>query len=228
MTPLGFLEIGMPSSARSQKRCIIRCCGLSRHRRWLRCTKPFRVKLPPFSQMHRNRSHGPTPSVAEPRRPLLLAVRSFVETARNCPGVLRIALVGSLTTAKATPKDADVLVTIDGAMDLANLARAGRRLKGNAQTINLGADIFLADDGGRYLGRICHYRECRPRRACLAEHCGRHEHLNDDFRVVTLSNELLAAPPIELWPNIVRRVMVPPDVEAILLTELEQVGEDGQ
>jgi hypothetical protein len=24
----------------------------------------------------------------------------------------------------------------------------------------LGADIFLADAAGRYLGRICHYREC--------------------------------------------------------------------
>ena len=154
--------------------------------------------------MRRKRSHVPTPSVAEPRRPLLLAVQSFVETARNCPGVLRIALVGSLTTAKAMPKDADVLVTIDGAMDLANLARAGRRLKGNAQTINLGADIFLVDDSGRYLGRICHYRERRPRRACLAEHCARREHLNDDLHVVTLSNDLLAAPPIELWPNIVR------------------------
>jgi hypothetical protein len=32
--------------------------------------------------------------------------------------VLRIALVGSLTTTKAIPKDADVLVTIDSAMDL--------------------------------------------------------------------------------------------------------------
>ncbi len=122
------------------------------------------------------------------------------------------------------PKDADALVTIDGTTDLAQLARAGRRLKGLAQTINLGADIFLANDGGRYLGRICHYRECRPRPACLAEHCGCRKHLNDDFHVVTLSNEILAAPPVELWPNIVRRVMVPPDVEANLLTELERVG----
>ena len=144
--------------------------------------------------------------------------------ARDCPGVLRIALVGSLTTTKANPKDADVLVTIDGAMDLSKLARAGRRLKGSAQTINLGADIFLADEGGRYLGRICHYRECRPRRACLAEHCGSRESLNDDLHVVTLSNELIAAPPVDLWPKVVRRVMVPPDVEAILLTELEPVG----
>src|SRR5271166_5571671 len=103
--------------------------------------------------MRRNRSHSPAPSVAEPRRSLLLAVCSFVRAARGCPGVLRIALVGSLVTNKAIPKDADVLVTIDDTMDLADLARAGRRLKGSAQTINLGADIFLADTTSRYLGR---------------------------------------------------------------------------
>jgi hypothetical protein len=173
--------------------------------------------------MRRNSSHSPRPSVAEPRRELLLAVRSFVLAACTCPGVLRIALVGSLVTSKAIPKDADVLVTIDGAMDLAELARAGRRLKGSAQTINLGADIFLADVTGRYLGRICHYRECHPRVACLAQHCGRREHLNDDLHVVTLSKELLAAPPVDLWPNVVRRLTVPADVEALLLTELERI-----
>jgi hypothetical protein len=170
--------------------------------------------------MNRNRPDGPTPSVPEPRRPLLLAVRSFVQAARDCRGVLRIALVGSLTTTKAIPKDADVLVTIDGTMDLAGLARTGRRLQGFAQTINLGADIFLADEGGQYLGRICHYRECHPRMACRAQHCGRREHLNDDLHVVTLSKELLTAPPVVLWPNVVRRLTVPPDVEALLLTEL--------
>jgi hypothetical protein len=119
-----------------------------------------------------------------------------VRAAGDCPGALRIALVGSLTTTKAVPKGADVLVTIDGAADLAGPARAGRRLKGFAQTINLGADIFLADEGGRYLGRICHFRECHPRMACLAQHCGRREHLNDDLHVVTLSKEPLAAPPV--------------------------------
>jgi hypothetical protein len=132
---------------------------------------------------------------------------------------VRIALVGSLVTSKAIPKDADVLVTIDGAMDLAALARVGRRLKGSAQTINLGADIFLADVTRRYLGRICHYRECYPRVACLARQCGRRQYLNDDLQVVTLSKELLAAPPVDLWPNVVRRVTVPADVEALLLTE---------
>jgi predicted nucleotidyltransferase len=49
---------------------------------------------------------------------LLLAVLSFVLAARACPGVQRISLLGSILTAKAIPKDIDVLVTIEGAMDL--------------------------------------------------------------------------------------------------------------
>ena len=100
-----------------------------------------------MSNMRRYRPHDPSPSVAEPRRPLLLGAYSFVRAARLCPGVRRIALLGSLATAKAIPKDVDLLVTVERAMDLSQLARAGRRLKGSAQTINLGADIFLADRG---------------------------------------------------------------------------------
>src|SRR5437899_10776975 len=98
--------------------------------------------------MGRNLSHSPRPSVVEPRRELLLAVRSFVRAASTCPGVLRIALMGSLVTSKAIPKDADVLVTINSTMDLGKLARAGRRLKGSAQTINLCADILPAEVTG--------------------------------------------------------------------------------
>jgi hypothetical protein len=143
-----------------------------------------------MSKMRRHRHRGPSPSVAEPRRPLLLGAYSFVRAARLCPGVLRIALLGSLATAKAVPKDVDLLVTIERAVDLAQLARAGRRLQGLAQTINLGADIFLADTAGRYLGRICHYRE--PRVACHAQHCGLRTHLNDDLHRVTLSKDLTA------------------------------------
>ena len=70
--------------------------------------------------------------------------------------------MGSIMTANPIPKDVDILVTIDAEMELSKLARAGRRLKGTAQAINLGADIFLADASNRYLGRICHYRECHP------------------------------------------------------------------
>jgi hypothetical protein len=140
------------------------------------------------------------------------------------PGVRRIALFGSLATDKPIPKDADVLVTIDTNTDLAALAAISRRLKGTAQTINLGADIFLAGEAERYMGRICHYRECHPRVACQALNCGRRQHVNDDLQIVTLSPELISAPPIDLWPHIVRRVVVPADVEAILLVELDKDG----
>ena len=175
-----------------------------------------------MSEMRRHRHREPSPSVAEPRRPLLLGAYSFVRAARLCPGVLRIALLGSLATAKAIPKDVDLLVTVERAVDLAQLARAGRRLQGLAQTINLGADIFLANAAGRYLGRICHYRECHPRVACHAQHCGLRTHLNDDLHRVTLSKDLLASPPIELWPKVIRRLAVPEDLEQLLLTKLER------
>jgi hypothetical protein len=94
---------------------------------------------------HRTRREnlGPPPSVADPRPHLLRAVLAFVQAARWTPGALRISLLGSLATDKPVPKDADVLVTIDAAVDLDPLARLGRRLKGTAQTINLGAEFSL-------------------------------------------------------------------------------------
>ncbi len=196
-------------------------------RRWvsLRSTHLTGLRKSYNVTMRRRRPYLPSPSVAEPRRHLLVAVRAFMRSARDCLGVRRLALVGSLTTTKAVPSDADVLVTVDDAVDLQQLALAGRRLKGAAQNINLGADIFLADESGRYLGRICHYRECHPRALCQAQHCGRRDHLNDDLHVVTLSRELIAAPPVDLWPSVVRRVSVPADVEELLLAELEQLGQ---
>jgi len=154
---------------------------------------------------------------------LLSEVLRFVERARTCPGVRRIALVGSLAREENSPKDADVLVIVDEDADLAPLATAGRRLKGRAQSRNKGADIFLADPSGNYIGRTCHWRECHPgiRVACDARHCGRRPFLHDDLDDVTLNAVLVKAPPVELWPKVVRRVYIPSDVEAELLGPLE-------
>jgi hypothetical protein len=175
--------------------------------------------------MARSRNRRPLalrPSVPDPRPHLLEAVLAFVRGARSMPGVLRIALIGSLSTDKPVPKDADVLVTIDAATDLSPLARLGRRLQGAAQRINLGADIFLADEAHRYVGRICHYRECFPRVACRALSCDLRQHLNDDLQIVTLSPTLVSAPPIDLWPRVVARCAVPPDTHALLVAKLDE------
>src|SRR3990172_11880354 len=150
---------------------------------------------------------------------LLSEVSRFIQRARTCPGVRRIALVGSLARDKHEPKDADVLVTVDDDAGLAALATAGRRLKGRAQSRGRGADIFLADLSGTYIGRTCHWRECRPgiRVACDARHCGRRHFLHDDLDDVTLDPALIKTPPLDLWPRVVRRSEVPHDVETRLV-----------
>jgi predicted nucleotidyltransferase len=157
------------------------------------------------------------------RGPLLREVLKFVDRAQACPGVCRIALLGSLVTEKDNPKDADLLVTVADDADLASLATAGRRLKGAAQSRNCGADIFLANRSGEYIGRTCHWKECRPgiRLSCDALNCGRRPYLHDDLEAVRLEADLVREPPIELWPEAVRRTAVPPDVETILLGPLE-------
>jgi len=160
-------------------------------------------------------------SSVEVRTTLLTLTLEFVRGARECPGVARIALLGSVVTRKPRPKDVDVLVIATPDLDLPRLAKLGRRLKGSAQArLNSGADVFLADSTDGYLGRICHYRECHPRVLCRARHCGTVPHLADDLDVISLSAELIAMPPIELSPEVVVRVDVPVDVEQLLLAPL--------
>ena len=52
---------------------------------------------------------------------------------------------------------------------------------------------------------------------CHARHCGAIPHLADNLDVVTLPAQLIAAPPLELFRDIVVRTSLPADVERILL-----------
>jgi hypothetical protein len=159
------------------------------------------------------------------RAPLLLAARDFVLGAAKLPGIVRIALIGSLTTEKKCPKDVDLLVTVGSAVDWAPLAGLSRRLKGRAQSGNQGADVFLADEGGEYIGRVCGYREPWRRVACGARVCGVHPHQCDDQALLRLGTTTVNEPPLELWPRIRRRAELPRDVEDILVAGLPWAGE---
>jgi Family of unknown function (DUF6932) len=149
---------------------------------------------------------------------LIAQVQWFVERACRLSGICRIALIGSLTTTKVNPKDADVLVWVEDNADLTPLAIISRQLKGRTQSRNRGADIFLANTRNEYVGRICQWRDCRPgiRAACQAISCGRRAHLYDDFGVLNLAQRIIQSPPLELWPSIIRRVQVPNDLEALV------------
>ena len=152
------------------------------------------------------------------RRELLDALRRFVAAARQIVGVRRIALLGSIVTIKPNPKDIDVLVAVADDADLTALATCARRLQGQAQSFNRGADVFLADERGTYIGRTCHWRDCRPgvRRSCDALHCGRRPYLHDDLDAITLNSTLVLSPPITLWPKVERRGELPADVEEVV------------
>ena len=137
------------------------------------------------------------------RRQLLDALRRFVAEVRQIAGVRRISVLGSIVTTKPDPKDVDVLVVVADDADLTPLATCARRLQGQAQSFNRGADVFLADERGSYIGRTCHWRDCRPgvRRSCDALHCGRRSFLHDDLDAITLHSTFVLSPPITLWPT---------------------------
>jgi hypothetical protein len=141
-------------------------------------------------------------------------------------GVTRIALLGTITTENPGPKDVDLLVTVDDEMNLTELATLGRRLSGRLQSLASGADIFLTSPKNRYLGRLCLWRECAPgvRLGCDALNCGRRHFLHDDLRTVRLPRSLVVSPPVEVWPRVVTRVPLPPDLAPLLHTEASLKG----
>lgn len=160
-----------------------------------------------------------------PIRPHLLAgVLAFAQAASQVPGVTRIALIGSLATDKAEPKDADMLVTVADDADLALLAAHGRKLLGHCQSRGRGGEVFLANPGGEYIGRLCPWKRCGPgiRSSCDALHCGRRLYLHDDLSTIRLPSSLITSPPIELWPDVFTRATPPADVEAGLLAPLRE------
>jgi predicted nucleotidyltransferase len=152
------------------------------------------------------------------RQQLLDGLLRFVTSVRQLPGVKSIAVLGSIVTTKPDPKDIDVLVVVADDADLTPLATASRRMQGHVQSFNRGADVFLADERGTYIGRTCHWKDCRPgvRRSCDALHCGRRPYLHDDLVAIRLNSSLVLAPPVTLWPHIERHGQLPPDVEEVV------------
>lgn len=154
------------------------------------------------------------PNDEDTRAFLIVAAFRFIDRIVAIPGLRRIAMLGSLISSKADPKDVDILITIDDEVDLTALATASRSLKGVTQSKNKGADLFLANPAGQYIGRICHWRRCGPefRVTCDARHCGRRHYLHDDLDEIKLDPLLVKEPPLEIWPTVVYRQSIASDL----------------
>jgi hypothetical protein len=168
--------------------------------------------------------------ILEQRRQLLAEVLLFTQAAIRLPGIVRIALIGSLTTDKPDPKDADLLVTVMDDADLTQLATLGRKLQGHAQSFNRGGEVFLADPQHRYLGRTCPWKQCGLgiRASCDVLHCGQRPFLHDDLEDIQLDKSLIAQPPMVLWPKFVTHVPIPDDLAEIVIRPLQQDIEQRQ
>lgn len=151
------------------------------------------------------------------REALLLAARWCVDEIKNLDEVIQVALIGSVCTNKPNPKDIDLLVTVRPGSDLTRLARLNRKTQGRIQQGLCSAEIFVAEDG-RYVGRICRYREPWPRVICGNNKlvCDLHkEFLCNTSNNFTLSQSLIDTPPIILYPKFSASANVPDDVRQI-------------
>ncbi len=156
------------------------------------------------------------------RARLLHEMLSIVRAVRKVPGVVRVALIGSMVSDAPQPRDADLLVTVTDDANLGPLAKLGRRWRSHVQSLHCSGDIFLADTRDLYLGRTCPWRECGTVEIpqCDARHCGERRYLHDDLGTIKLPRSVIAEPPIELWPELLPRAVVPADVEMLLLAPL--------
>ncbi|MFB3902207.1 MAG: hypothetical protein ACE15E_02035 [Acidobacteriota bacterium] len=152
------------------------------------------------------------------RGALLHAGRVFLGLAARLEEVQQTALIGSMTTEKKKPKDIDFLVTVKPRTDLRRLAKAARRLSGEIARGRLGSDVFVVEEGD-YLGRTCRFTDPWQRRQCLVNRlacCTERKFLCDTSSNFRLAPELIADPPIVLFPEFRARVPVPKDVTAML------------
>ena len=160
--------------------------------------------------------------ISEYRQNLIKFVLDFVLSCKEIEGVDRISIIGSLISSKVKPKDVDFLITISDDLDLTHLAKISRRLQGKSGGLTGGADIFLANRNNEYLGRICIWKDCRPgvRMSCDADNCGGRKYLHDDLSVIKITKEVVEKPSLILYPNLVRNMSVPEDVEEELIKKI--------
>ncbi len=160
--------------------------------------------------------------INEYRQNIIKLVLDFILSCKEIEGVERISIIGSLISSKEKPKDVDLLVNISDDLDLTHLAKISRTLQGKSGGMTGGADVFLANSKNEYLGRICIWKDCKPRvrMSCDAQNCGKRKYLHDDLGVIKLSKDIIENPALILYPKLIYNFPIPQDIEEGIVKNL--------
>lgn len=101
------------------------------------------------------------------------AAQNFANKAKNLSSVQEVILCGSMASDDPYPQDIDLAVVLSGLYELPQLARFCRQMS----SVTHAWEVFVFNTSRKYLGRICHKRECPGQRYCDAPDCGKTPHL---------------------------------------------------
>ncbi|HWR26578.1 MAG TPA: hypothetical protein VN316_01745 [candidate division Zixibacteria bacterium] len=87
----------------------------------------------------------------ERRKQIRLAVEKFASQVRGYDGVIEVALFGSAASDKPNPQDFDLMVFIENVACIPHISKSIRKIT----NIFHAHDVFIFDEGKKYLGRIC-------------------------------------------------------------------------
>lgn len=123
------------------------------------------------------------------------AAQHFASKAKNLASVHEVVLCGSMATGDPYPGDIDLAVVLANLNELPRLARCCRQISSTTHAW----EVFIFNSNRKYLGRICHKRECPASYPCDAQDCGKTPHLRNihGFR---FDQKLFFAPELKvLW-----------------------------
>lgn len=121
------------------------------------------------------------------------AAQHFVNKAKELVSVQEVVLCGSMEACDPYPGDIDLAVVLSHFDELPVLARFCRQMSSTTHAW----EVFVFSIDRRYLGRICHKRECPGRFHCEAKDCGKTPHLRN-IRGFRFDPALFLAPELKL------------------------------
>ncbi|WP_240414673.1 zinc-ribbon domain containing protein [Paenibacillus periandrae] len=103
------------------------------------------------------------------------AAQDLANKVKGLHSVQEIVLCGSMAAGDLYPSDLDMAVVLSAEDELPHLAKYCRQVSSTTHAW----EVFVFNTERKYLGRICHKRECPARYPCDAKDCGKKQHLRN-------------------------------------------------